>query len=306
MNTKSRNKLKSKLNKFLLNLRRNKKSIPGLLFTAFILFATIAGLYLIGREKIFSPRALDNSSILTITPETADVEVGQTLATQIFLIPQDNPVSGVDVILNYDPDIISISSVNKNSNCLLGDFSYNIDEGAGKVEMTFLGFEEGDVISPVTETTALADISIQALQPTSGTMIYFGYEYNSTTDTNIGVLYDNGVVDSLYEQPNNLSITVTENINPTPSVPPADETITIKRAIYRQAINKLEVIAKDSLNGEVSLLVYNGDQSIFYGELIYNDKANVFSRSFVATEAPTEILIVSSTGLQQSFAVTID
>jgi hypothetical protein len=183
------------------------------------LFATYLALELVtsGRFSLF-PRAAVNPSSLTAVPANINTTVGSTFQVTIHLLPNNNLVSGADVVLSYNPNYVQPQSITKATASPFQTFSSNINTANQTIEFMQIAYD-GNQPATITGSTSvqLATITFQALQATPQTSnINFAYQQNATNDSNVTVISDDAVVDALV-QPDPISVTITSGGTPTPT-----------------------------------------------------------------------------------------
>lgn len=185
------------------------------------LFAAYLAVRLFTQGKFpFFPKAAVNPSSLVANPSNINVNVGDTFQITIYLLPNDNPVSGVDVVLNYDSSYLTVQSIAKHTSSPFQTSSTNIDALNQTAEFTALAFD-GSQPTTVTGNTSfpLATFTFLATKATPiHTSIDFSYQQSTTDDSNIAVISGSAVTDALV-QPDPVSVTVSSGTSPTPTPP---------------------------------------------------------------------------------------
>jgi hypothetical protein len=137
-------------NSTLLHRLKNNRLTIKILVPLIIGVSLIATVLLVNKGVSFLiSRAQTASSSLIMSPTSSSVNVGQTLTANILLSPNNNPVSGVDVVLNYDTAHLRATAVSPNSSSGFANFSYNIDATNGRVLFSAIAYDGNTPTTPV-------------------------------------------------------------------------------------------------------------------------------------------------------------
>ncbi len=208
----------------LIRFIKSRKDKEIIKITSFVLFVSaVFAMAIVNKGPKFSlySRAFGNPSILYLTPSgQVDVGVGEVVFGQVFLLPENNLVGGVDVVLNYDPEYLEVQDITEPVDFLFGTFISDVDQVNGKIRLSTLAYSGNEPTTLVGGTTAvrLADISFFTL--TAGTTtISFDYVIDDTNDSNVSIIDGNLVVDALVAPVTELMINI-QGSQPTPTPSP--------------------------------------------------------------------------------------
>lgn len=156
---------------------------------------------------LFVPLALPTSinaavASLKFQPSSMNLGVGERLIVDIIIDTAENEVAGCGAKIEYDPNIISVVSIDLGS--IFNDYpSATFDNNTGRAMIS------GIVNSPKNLYKGQGKFGTITLQmvSTGMTKVKFEFTPGSTTDSNIAVTYGNG---DILESVNELNITVTE------------------------------------------------------------------------------------------------
>jgi serine protease len=103
------------------------------------------------------------------------------------------------------------------------------------------------------------------------------------------------------------SATVTPTATPSPTATPGptEDTVSVTKASYNNGKDLLKVEATSSASPDAVLTVYdNSDPSspLELGVMSYNSRRNMYSASFILPAKPSEILVISSEGGQDTYS----
>ncbi len=122
------------------------KKVKYLLLTAGLLFITAgilaAGMF-IGRPTSIKEHAAASTN-LSIAPSSQNINSGQDVTFSVLMDTGSNSITGVDLELNFDPNIIQISSLKKGTGVpdLNNTISNNFDNNAGKIFYTIFTLDK--------------------------------------------------------------------------------------------------------------------------------------------------------------------
>lgn len=160
---------------------------------------------LLQKQKIPEPEAIEpeqeiqpKQAMLDLITENNNFSLGKEFKVDIILDSQEQEVDGVDIILNYDPNILEALAEKVEKGEILTNFVFNqIDKETGIIRFSAL--------SQFDQTFAgqgiLASIDFKVLKPVQ-TTISFDFEQGLTEDTNIA-----SQGQDILKQANNLEIT---------------------------------------------------------------------------------------------------
>lgn len=215
----------------------------------------------IGRKQIFRSGAAGGTATLTLTPNSRAAfskAPNDTFDVGVVLNPDVNPVVGVDVVLTFDPNVLSIVSaqpigilptddnlatyVPLNAN---GSININQANTTGELEFGALTYTAspapGQILPPQTvPISPLATIQFQ-VKPTATaqtTTIKISSTSGDTTDSNVVSLQSNQPVDVISDATatspdSQLAVTIPGSATPTPT--PVGQTLQI--SVRFQGIN---------------------------------------------------------------------
>lgn len=192
-----------------VNVGKGQLVINGLLMIVMAAGAVYISYQVMNERQNLGTKAVQQSAILSLNTAEAVVAELDEFEVQVFLLPEGNRVGGVDAVLNYESTFLEVISVDKAPTSPFLTFESNIDSQNGRIVMTNLIYQNGQVGDWVTESTPLATVVFKALAVTDPvTVISFDYGSNLTNDSNVAAAYEGQVVDALEEQPNQLEITI--------------------------------------------------------------------------------------------------
>jgi hypothetical protein len=161
----------------------NFKSFPGGIFLTFagiVFLATsiFAGTYLLQRNTNVEEKAADSTNLF-ISPTSQNVNPGRDLTFSVQMSTGGNQITGVDVLLNFDPAALQITSVERGSdlsvftNTVVKDY----DNNAGTISYTGFTLDKSLAISG----NSLEVLKVSATANSNATSGSYNITFDSTS-----------------------------------------------------------------------------------------------------------------------------
>ena len=116
----------------------------------------------IGPKRI--PQTLEKTAVLTLTPASANINIGETLTLQISLDSGEQEVDAVDAILTYDTDTFEVQSLTPTD--LFPSFPVQTFSN-GKITLSAFALGGGEGPKIEAKKGILAEVTLKALKKTT-------------------------------------------------------------------------------------------------------------------------------------------
>lgn len=117
----------------------NKKLLFGIIGTIVLALAVVAGVFLIKQNQDLREKAAP-ATTMSITPSTQTKNPGDTVTFSANMTTNENSVTGIDIKINFDPNVLEVTSLQKGTGISGFDttITNNFDNTAGTI--TFVMF----------------------------------------------------------------------------------------------------------------------------------------------------------------------
>lgn len=148
---------------------------------------------------------------LVFAPEVLTAAVGDNVESKIYLFPENNEVTGVDIDLSFDPNSLEVVSASKAEGSGFENFQYTVEDnqssGSAILKISTTTYSGGEPSNPVggTDPVEVASIVFKALSQGPATVEFIYNGYGDTTDCNVIVVEGEQIIDVLEEPTTSLS-----------------------------------------------------------------------------------------------------
>lgn len=275
--------------------------------------------------KIYQITGLGNIAKLYLTPADSNVEVNDSVTVSLYLDTNETVVDGVDVIINFNPDLLRLKSIVPNDGCDVGSSdltcfktftpiindqggfdeqrvkdcantgSYNgrsCTRGQIKFGAVTFDFDTRNVTNGVKgNNLKIVDLVFMAVSEGTVDLSFDFPSVNETTDTNVVAHDENNVADILAEVAG-AKVVISEG---TPSPSPAEETtLDLKIKFMGVPANDNNMNLPQENRGKETRITIakESDEKLFYSEFVsfeYNETDKIWGKSlsFTNTQLPS-------------------
>jgi hypothetical protein len=209
--------------------RKNLRLVVGVNLAAVLFLVTAITVYYFSKNRYdLATKAIENPASLRLAPSESNLQVGEAVTIQVFLLPNDNQVSSVDLVLRYDPAYLAVDETLIRPVADSGFLTYHqeVEADNGVVRFSALTYDGSAPTTPVSGTGAvyLVDVPFRAVALTpAGQPVTVGIEYveGATYDSNVSVINQQGALDVLQTPETVVHVSVLPESTPTPTPPPS-------------------------------------------------------------------------------------
>jgi len=217
---------------------------------------------------------------LYFDPVNLSLNQNEEKTVDVYVNAGGGELVGVDMILKYDPSLLSISDVS-DGGAFSSSLKKTIDNSNGVAKVAF----SNSYGNYTTGLRLLAKVAVKAKSTSNNTNLYFDFKKGSTTDTNVVDKESNDILESV----TNMAVSISGGISgvlvtPTPANPGLTPTPAPKSGLHR-AVER--VLGKQTPSSENKGKGLVGRVRDFVQELKGDKNGKVLSASTESQLDPT-------------------